>query len=410
MRIHSVVLWLALALVLQSLGVLADEGSRQSLSETTHKALSSAQELSNKGKHAEAAAKVTAILPGLDKPYELAMAYQMLGYIQSHQENYPKAIEAYRQALKPGVLPPEVTHDLTYQLAQLLIHTGANKEGLRYLEEWFRTEKSPPLHAVILAATAYYQSEQYQQAIPYARKVIASQNPPEESWYLVLVACHVELKQFKEAAEILEKLVRLHPNHKEYWVQLTGVYQRANQEHQALATMELAQARGLLSGDDLQRLAQMYLYLEMPYKAAVLLESKLASGALPRNLENQELLVDSWILSKETHKAAKLLKEMAPQAKDGGHYFRLGQILFDEGDWRGASHALETALNKGHLRQPGAAHLMLGIAAYHTGDREKSLRALGQARNDKNTQKQAEWWIRKVNEGKDLSLADSVPK
>jgi tetratricopeptide (TPR) repeat protein len=154
----------------------------------------------------------------------------------------------------------------------------------------------------------------------------------------------------------------------------------------------------------------MYLYLEMPYKAAVLLESKLASGALPRSVENQELLVDSWILAKETHKAAKLLKEMAPGSTTGGHYFRHGQILFEEGDWQAAIPALESAINRGHLRQTGAAHLMLGIAAYHMGNQEKSLKALGQAKNDKNTQNQAEWWIRKLKEGKNPPFADSVPK
>ncbi len=301
----------------------SEGGTKPTVSAAAHKVLTEAQVLIGKQKPREAIEKLGALLPTLARePYALAVTHQVMGYAYGDQDDYPHAVESFKKALSYQALPDEVTHDLTYNVAQLLVHLTAYQEALGYLEEWLRHERDPKLDAVKLAATAHFQLHRYEAAVPYLQKVLARQRPPEEAWYQMLLACHFERNQYEAAAGLLETMVKTWPERRDYWLQWSGAYQRLDRNHQALAVLELAERRALLGEAERLQLVRLYAYLDMPYQAAQFLSAKIEEGAIKTNLEVWDLLAHSWAHAQEKQRAVRALENAARLASDGNRYFR----------------------------------------------------------------------------------------
>ncbi|MCA1853645.1 MAG: hypothetical protein LC647_15000, partial [Beggiatoa sp.] len=311
------------------------------------------------------------------------------------------------EALSYKALPDGVTHDLTYNVAQLLVHLTAYQEALGYLEEWLRHERDPKLEAVKLAATAHFQLRRYEAAVPYLEKILACQRAPGEAWYQMLLACHFERNQYRAAAGLLETMVKTWPERRDYWLQWSGAYQRLDQNHQALAVLELAERRALLGEIERLQLVRLYAYLDMPYQAAEFLSAKIEEGTIKANLEVWDLLAYSFAHAKEKQRAVRALEHAARLASDGNRYLHIAQLRFELRDWNGAVEAVDNALQKGEIKQPGTAHLLLGIASHYRGDEKRSLHALERAQRYKGTKAQADWWIEKLR-AEGVAVTDSA--
>ena len=387
----------------------SEGGKKPTVSAAAHKVLTEAQALIGKHKPREAIEKLGALLPTLaEEPYALAVTHQVMGYAYGDQDDYRHAIESFKKALSYKALPDDVTHDLTYNVAQLLVHLEAYQEGLGYLEEWLRDERDPKLDAVKLAATAHFQLHRYEAAVPYLEKVLARQRPPEEAWYQMLLACHFERNQYQAAVGLLETMVKTWPERRDYWLQWSGAYQRLDRNHQALAVLELAERRALLGEAERLQLVRLYAYLDMPYQAAEFLSAKIEQGAIKANLDVWDLLAHSWAHAQEKQRAVRALEHAARLASDGNRYLQIAQLLFDLRDWNGAVEAVDNALQKGDIKQPGAAHLLLGIASHYRGDAKRCFHALEQAQRYKDTKAQADWWLQKLR-GESVAATDSTP-
>ena len=375
----------------------SEGGKKPTVSEAAHRVLTEAQALIGKQKPREAIEKLGALLPTLARePYALAVTHQVMGYAYGAEDDYRRAVESFKKALSYQALPDEVTHDLTYNVAQLLVHLEAYQEALGYLEEWLRHERDPKLDAVKLAATAHFQLHRYEAAVPYLEKVLARQHPPEEAWYQMLLACHFERNQYKAAVGLLETMVNIWPERRDYWLQWSGAYQRLDQKHQALAVLELAERRALLGEAERLQLVRLYAYLDMPYQAAEFLSAKIDEGAIKTNLDVWDLLAHSWAHAQEKQRAVRALEHAARLAPDGNRYLHIAQLLFELRDWNGVVKAVDNALQKGDIKQAGTAHLLLGIASHHTGDQKRSFHAFERAQRDQDTKAQADWWIEKL--------------
>ena len=391
------VLALLLALFAAPSPAKSEGGTKPTVSAAAHKVLTEAQALIGKQKPREAIEKLGALLPTLaGEPYALAVTHQVMGYAYGAEDDYRHAVESFKKALSYQALPGDVIHDLTYNVAQLLVHLTAYQEALGYLEEWLRHERDPKLDGVKLAATAHFQLHRYEAAVPYLEKVLARQRPPEEAWYQMLLACHFERNQYQAAAGLLETMVKTWPERRDYWLQLSGAYQRLDQNHQALAVLELAERRALLGEAERLQLVRLYVFLDMPYQAAEFLSAKIEQGAIKPNLDVWDLLAHSWANAQEKQRAVRALEHAARLAPDGNRYLQIAQLLFELRDWNGAVMAVDNALQKGDIKQAGTAHLLLGIASHHTGDEKRGFHALERAQRYKDTKAQADWWIEKL--------------
>lgn len=336
------------------------------------------------------------------KPYDAAVVYQTLGYAYNGLNNYVLSIESFVKAITANALPDNVTHELHYIIAQSLMHTEEYTQGLSYLDKWFENEPSPSSESHLLAATAYYQINQFKQMIPHAKSAIKISDAPQQSWYELLLAGYYETSMYKDAALLLEIMIINYPDNDSYWLQLAAVYQQNRQEKKGLAVSELAYEKGMLKGNAIIQLAQTYLYLQMPLKSATILETGLNNGQVEVSKINIELLSNSWLLAHEPEQAAILLNRFAKDFDDASLYYKLGHIYVELEDWNNAKNALELAVSGHALKNlkdlESNAWLLLGISSYHQKDTLRSRQALDKALGFKETREQAAWWLEQIEE------------
>lgn len=364
------------------------------LQASTHSVLSKVHEDMEKGKNTEAINKLNKFISaGKLKNYDAAIVYQTMAYAENNLGNFTSAAKHFIKALSFEALPKKVAHDLYFSTAQLLIHIDKPKEGLNYLSKWFADEPKPKAEAHIIAATAYYQIKNYKQLIVHAKKALLLSDKPPLNWHELLLAGYYETKDYKSAATILEDIISQYPNKTDYWLQLAGIYHHLKQDKKALALYELSYTNGLLKKETILQLVKNYLYLEMPYKAAKVLEKEMAIGDIEPNKEMLNLLVDSWLLAHENTKAESVFKEIIKKFNDDKSRLRLGQLYIESEKWNDVIKLLDVNLVSDDKALKSKVNLLLGIAQYHSKNLSQATRAFTQALSNKSTKDQAAWWL-----------------
>ena len=389
-RLHIPVL---IVILLSNFSVFAKEKTYL-LQPSTYSALTEIHKDMGEGKNTTALKKLKKLASSDKlKDYDAAVIYQTMGFAENALGNFTSATKYFIKALSFDALPQKVSHELYFSTAQLLIHIDKTEEGLKYLSKWFANEPKPSADAHILAATAYYYLKNYKQLIVHAQKALPLSKNPPLSWHELLLAGYYETKDFKSASIILEKIIQKYPEKTNYWLQLAGIYQNQKQEKKALAIYELAYSKGLLKKDEIIQLVQNYMYLEMPYKAASVLEKEMAIGDIEANMKMLNLLVDSWILAQENEKAESVFREIINKFNDDRARLRLGQLYIESEQWKNAVEILDIKLQSEDTILNSKVNLLLGIAQYHSENLSKATRAFTLALSDKSTEEQAKWWL-----------------
>ena len=389
---------LLIILLLITSVAMADDKSQYLLTEKTYKALSAAQELMEADKLSAAEVQLKSLLNKTESDsYESAIVQQTLGYLYYSQEKYKQAISLFQQALASKTLPEKVSHNLSYNLGQLLLADEQYSKGIALLEKWLRAEKSPPNSAYVLMASAYYRAQNYKKTITNIRIAIKNDKSAKEAWYQVLLSAHLELKQYKSAINVLETLITLYPYQKTYWLQLSGLYFQQNKEFTALAIKMLAKRLELGDGKTLISLADMYRYLNIPYKSAQLLMQGINSGIIPSDFDNLSRLADSWLVAKENAKSAEILHKVSELDDSGESDLKYGRVLFGLEQWQNATKALGNSLSKLKGKQRGAAYLLLGMTHLHLGQVLLAKELFSKALAFDNERNRAGQWLRHVD-------------
>ena len=254
-------------------------------------------------------------------------------------------------------------------------------------------EEKPKAEAYILAATAYYYLENYPEVISYTSRALPLIKTPPLNWYELLLAGYYETEDLDNAAIVLENIVVKYPMRKKYWIQLAGIYQRLGKDKKALAIYELAYSKDFLKKKQIMQLCKNYLYFEMPYKAAVVLEKEMATGRIDSTLESLNMLVDAWILAQESEKAESVFNEIINSYNDEKSRLRLGQLHIENEKWEKAVDILNIELESEDLTLISKINLLLGIAQFNTENIAEARISFTQALSDKSTKEQAEWWL-----------------
>jgi tetratricopeptide (TPR) repeat protein len=150
----------------------------------------------------------------------------------------------------------------------------------------------------------------------------------------------------------------------------------------------------LLTEDkELRRLARSYLYHDLPYPAAKVLEKGLAEGAIEADADSFELLANSWIAAREYDRSLPPLQKAAELADDGNLFVRLGQVHLQREEWDEAAERIRQGIEKGGLEEPGNAQLLLGIAYYNAERVTQARASFARARRHDSTRAEADRWI-----------------
>jgi len=328
--------------------------------------------------------------------HEQALMWQTYAYIQSSREQYKQAIVSFEKCLALDALPDAAALGTQYNLGQLYMSVERYADAVTTLEDWLGKVVNPAGGAYYLVAMAHVQLDDAKSALPYAKKAVALAKKPTESWLQLLLSLEFELKHYKEVANVLEVLIAHFPK-KSYFLQLSAVYGELGRDKLVLSTLELAYVQGLLDREsELLNLAQAYLYHEIPYRAAQVLEKGLAEKLIEEDTENWKLLGDSWLHAREYDKALAPLRSAAALSDDGNLFVRIGQVHLERDEPVAAQKALEQGLAKGGLDDPGNAYLLIGIS--HTGVKHfaAARKAFTKAETYEKNRKAARSWLQHV--------------
>jgi len=326
-------------------------------------------------------------------PFERARLFVVRA--QAHYQNGDPAAstEDFQRAVDEKALQVPFEAGLRFNVAQLLAAQQKWPEVIDAIHEWqeYTIEKKPIAH--YLLAVAHYQAEDPDKALEEAEIAVELSDDPKEGWLTLLAALYVSKEMFDEAIPVFEELVTHHPK-KQYWVQLSLLWGARENFRHALAVQQIAYEQGLLDEQkELERLARSYLFHELPYPAARVLEKGFEDGVIEREVETLELLANSWIAAREYEKSMGPLTEAAEMAEDGNLLVRLGQVHMQREEWNGAAELLARAIERGGLDNPGNAQLLLGISYYNDSQPERAKSSFAQAAQHERVREAAEGWI-----------------
>lgn len=334
--------------------------------------------------------------------YETAVVYQILGQDAIEREDYKTAIAEFNKIVGLERVPESIRTTSLNALAQLYLVIEDYKKSIEYMNRWLATQENPGPSSYYFLAQAYYGLEDYKNIIPNAEKAIQLSREQgievKENYFLLLRAAYFELGNFKKVAEILETLA-VNYDKGEYWRQLGGVYSELKEEAKQFAAMEVAYRRGFMDTEsNLVNMAQIYLYNNVPIKAAWVLEKAMKDGIVEKNAEHYELLGQSYLAAQEMQKAEKPLEIAAKAADDGEIWLRLGQVYTELEEWEKAKEPLKKAAASDDIEKLGFPNLLLGMAYFYTNDFDEAKRYLAKARTFDETEKTARQWSSYVDD------------
>ena len=371
----------------------------QVLGKSAFRLIERSQELLAEEKYDEAMVVLKTILDGQKfNSYEKAVAIQTSGYIHAGKEDYEATIGAFERAIATGDLPPRVVSDLTYGLAQLHLAKERPRKSLELIDKWFAAqEKEPGGEPFALKAQIHLILDELRSAEQAIKKALSKEEEPKQQWTRILLSVLLQEERYSEALPILEDAVQIWPGVKAFWEQLVAIYYHFEKEDMAFVARQAMHIQGMLvSTRELSSMAQLYLYHDVPIKAAYILQTGMDSNRIEKTEKNYELLARAYMQAREWNKAIAPLTRAAEMSDEGKFYVQLAQSHIQGEKWGLAENALVEALNKGGLDDEADNWLLLGIARTRLEKYDAAIRAFRKAGDDDDVAKDAFRWIRSI--------------
>jgi tetratricopeptide (TPR) repeat protein len=333
--------------------------------------------------------------------YELANVYNLYAFIHYSREDYNSALQAYENVIRQPDIPLAMEINTRYTVAQLYFVQERWQDGINALQRWFEMTDSPNANAYVLLAQGYYQLKNYDRALRNVEIAIdlfeQKGKIPKEQWYNLARFLYMEGNQYDDAMAVLEDLLLYYPK-KQYWVQLGYLYSEKRNEGRQLAAMETAYDQDMLEKDgEYRNLASLFLSQGVPYKAGKVLRDGFEEDIVEDTSKNWELLAGSWRQAQEIEWAIPAMETAAAKADSGDLYARLGSIYLDGDQFDKAIEAISKGLERGGVKRPDNARLVLGMAYFNTNQYEKARNAFRAAGRDERSEKYARQWIQYMN-------------
>ena len=369
--------------------------SKMMVSSANYKHLQKVEALINQNQLEEAQLRCTKLLRKKTlNPYEKSVTQQILAGIYIRKENYPLAIHSFQAVISLAALPENNLLNIHYTLAQLYMQNEDYDNARKNLKIWLDKTEHPESDAWQFLASIYIAQEQYPEAIPAAKKALSLAQVKKPSHYQLLLSLYQRTNKNQLAISLLEETITHFPEHKEYWMQLFYMLNKAGREKQALETLDLAYVNKLLTdNDELVQLAQLHLYHENPLRAALILEAGMDAGKIKLTELQLQLLSSAWFNAREYEKLLNILKQSAKLSGKGETYFQLAKTYRGLGRWQDAIDALKMALADKNVQNTGAYYLLMGLAYSELENYADAEKAFENSLSDERTRDEAQKWI-----------------
>jgi len=391
----------------------------QAVSKAVYERITSAQEAVDAEDYAGALKMLNSLYnPDKLTEYEQANVLNYIGFVYYNMGDMANAIRTYEKLLAIPSLEPQMAKQTTFTLAQLLTVEEKYARALTTLNKWFVLETNPAPEPFILKAQIHYHLNQYQsmiQPIENAMQVAESRGKPvKEDWWGLLNFAYFQMENFEKVRDIQKTLLVTWPK-KQYWKSLAGAYTELGQDEKLIYAYDAAFTQGMLEqGTEFVTMAQLYLQAEVPYKAATLIEEKMAAGIVEKNAKNYRLLSQAWQLSMEDKKAIPALMAAAALTTDGEIDARLANSYLNVGDYANCVASARDAIRKGGLKSPDNIQISLGMCLYNQQKYNESKAAFNEAAKAPRSRRTSDQWKRvidaEVERNRQIRLAEEAAR
>lgn len=375
--------------------------AKGSMTEGTYRKLDKINKLIVDNKNDEALGQLREMQEkGSYSGYEKALIMQTQAFIYGGMNKYGKAIEMFEQVLALDVLPQPAWESMLYNTGQLYLADGKIDKAIKTLESYLcQAQGTIAADARVALASGYAEKKRWRDALNQIELALQTAKTPKESWLQFKLALHFELKEYPKCAEVLLQLIGIAPAKEDYWKQLSSILFELKNDQESMAVLAVADRQGFINEEkELKNLANIYLLMEIPYKAASLLQRGFDSGAIKPEEKVLTMLADSWYLARESKRCEAALKKLAELTGKGDVYFRLANVAVEDEEWKKALDYIDKAQSKGGVSKPGQMALLAGISLFNLKDNVNARKQLSAAGTHDESRSQAVAWINYIDQ------------
>lgn len=337
--------------------------------------------------------------------YELANVYNLHAFLSYAKEDYPGSLRYYEKVIAQPDIPLAMEINTRFTIAQLYFVQEKWQQGIDALLVWFDLSEQPNADAYVLLAQGYYQVKKYDLALKNVETAISMHETagklPKEQWYNLARFLYFDKDDFDSALDVLNTLLIYYPK-KDYWVQASHLYGEKKDDKRELALMEAAYEQGFLDrSSELVRMASLYLNAEVPYFAGSVMQRGFEDELIDDKSKNYELAGSSWAQAREVAKSIPMMEKAAAQSDEGELYVRLGNVYLDGDQFSKAADSVQKGLQKGGVKRPDQARLVLGMSYFNLGEYDKARRAFREAGKDERSAKYSQQWLKYITSEED---------
>lgn len=307
------------------------------------------------------------------RSYDHFVILRTYSYFLLTYERNKEALRYLKQASLKKDMPPYDIFELHFTLGQVYYVTDDRENAKKALLKWVeigeknRLDFKPEGYAIL--ATIYAQDEDWANALKFITLAIDNSYKFVEDWAQLKFAIHTERKEYLEALEISQDLVRYKPKNKQYIEQMAGIYNILKFETESLASLEFKLQQDLLKKpSEYINLANFYLYKNLPIDSSKVIEKGFKLSVLENNIKNNELLSNAYITAKDFDNAVRALIKVTKITDDPKYDYRIGQIQLQNSKFEEAIKYFNIARDKGWNKKQGSLEMLIGICFIEIDD------------------------------------------
>lgn len=324
-------------------------------------------------------------------PFEQYQINEFKGYVLLQQRKYPEVAKIYEQNLGSGKLPADQVNDRLKSLVQLNTAIKNYPKVVEFGDRWIKAG-GQDIDTRVLVAQAHYLQKDYKGAIATMQAAIKSAEQSggkvDENWLQLVRSSQQNLGDSAGASATLEKLVQLYPK-AEYWDYLLSTRMRQkNADRVQLNLLRLARQVGVLKqADEYVEMTEMLLEAGLPGEARAVMEAGYQAKAFEttdktRTDRYKRRLDEAKAAATKDEKSLPTIERDAQKSPTGQGDVALGLAYGSFGQYDKAAAALSRGIQKGGVRDPDQAQLMLGIASLNLKNKADAIKAFSQVKGD----------------------------
>lgn len=316
-----------------------------------------------------------------------------IGYIYTLNEDGTKAIPYFKGALAFEALPPEQIQSIMLNLVQIYMQKSDYTNAINYLDQLIGSGAVKPEY-YIYKANANLALKRYAAVIKNIDKAIALSKEKKPNWLKTKFYCYYVLADYSHAIITVKELIALEPHNKEYWVQLSSLYSVEKKSLDAASTLDVADALKInLNENELLQLVSWLQYMNVPYKAATIMQSGIQNKIIQASDKNLESLGDLYYEAKEFDKAIEFYLQVAQKSDNKKMYFKVSQIYSNMHNNKEVIKNIKLSLQGEDNTDTGEKKLLLAKAYYELGMIKESKEIFVEALKYPKSKKFASAWI-----------------